>query len=294
MARDFSAELRALISLPVFFVGGLPRSGTTWVQQMLNAHPQVLCLGESHFMNDLVPTLHAALDGYGTRRAEGRDTWAPSVRGPRPMLLAPMVRTAFVALAQENLDGRPVASLRAIGEKTPDNLMHMRRIWGLFPSARFVNVIRDGRDGAVSAFIRFRAKLPATMTRRDYMKAYAEGWSARIRAARDLAPGHAYHEVRYEALHAEPLAEAARLFAFLGADPGAGPVGKALEVASFESLSGGRRQGQEDASSHYRRGEVGGWAETLSSAEITAFEDTAGAMMDELGYPRSADRAGAA
>ncbi len=175
MARDLSAELRALMSLPVFFVGGLPRSGTTWVQQLLNAHPEVVCLGESHFMNDLVPTLHAALDGYRARRAEGRDTWAPTVRGPRPMLLAPMVRSAFVALVQENLDGRPASALRAIGEKTPDNIMHMRRIWALFPSARFVNVIRDGRDGAVSAFIRFRAKLPEAMTRRDYMKAYGEG-----------------------------------------------------------------------------------------------------------------------
>ena len=294
MVRDANAELRVLASLPVFFVGGLPRSGTTWVQQLLNAHPNVVCLGESHFMNDLVPTLAAGAAAYGKRRAEGRDTWAPTVRGPRSALLAPMMQAAFLALVQENLGGRPVAGLAAIGEKTPDNIMHLPKIWSIFPKARFVNVIRDGRDGAVSAFIRFRSKLAPDMTRRDYMRAYGEGWSTRIRAARSLARGHAYHEIRYEAMHADPVAEASRLFGFLGADAGQGPVRAALAAASFESLSGGRRQGQEDPSSHYRRGEVGGWAETLSASEIAAFEDAAGAMMDELGYARAADRAGAA
>ncbi len=52
------------------------------MQQPLNAHPQVVCLGESHFFNDLVPSLLRTVAGYGERRAESRDTWAPTVRGP--------------------------------------------------------------------------------------------------------------------------------------------------------------------------------------------------------------------
>lgn len=294
MARDLDAEQRDLSALPVFFVGGLPRSGTTWVQQLLNAHPQVLCLGESHFFNDLVPGLARTVQSYGERRAEGRDTWAPTVRGPDRALLAPLFHAAFVALAQMNLDGRAASALAAIGEKTPDNLMHLPRIWGTFPSARFVNVIRDGRDGAVSAYIRFRAKLPAHMTQLDYARAYAEGWSGRIREARRLGRDRHYHEVRYEALHADAEAEAGRLFAFLGADSRPEAVRVALATASFEKLSGGRKRGQEDPASHYRRGEVGGWAQALTPAEVAAFEAIAGPLMDELGYRRASGSAGAA
>ena len=288
MTRDLVAEQRRLSSLPMFFVGGLPRSGTTWVQQLLNAHPALVCLGESHFFNDLVPTLTRAVELYGQRRAEGHDTWAPTVRGPDTAMLAPMMHAAFVALVQANLDGRDTAGLVAIGEKTPDNIMSLGRIWRTLPGARFVNVIRDGRDGAVSAYIRFRTKLPADMTQEDYCRAYAEGWSKRIRDARALGRGRRYHEVRYEALHTDPDDAAGDLFRFLGADGSPESVRAALDAASFERLSGGRKRGQEDSASHYRRGEVGGWAEVLTPAEVEAFETIAGPLMDELGYARAA------
>lgn len=218
MKRDVIAEQRVLGRLPMFFVGGLPRSGTTWVQQLLNAHPQLVCLGESHFFNDLMPELAKAVRGYAARRAAGHNTWAPTVRGPAVNNVLPMYQAAFVALVQENLDGRDAGNLMAIGEKTPDNIMMLQRIWNMFPAARFVNVVRDGRDGAVSAYIRFRSKLPAKMTQLEYVRAYAEGWVGRIREARLLGRDRHYHEVRYEALHADADAEAARLFAFLGAD----------------------------------------------------------------------------
>lgn len=294
MARDVRTERRRLGSLPVFFVGGLPRSGTTWVQQLLNAHPQLLCLGESHFFNDLVPSLLDVVNAYGARRAESRDTWAPTVRGLEPRSLGPMMYAAFIALVQANLGGRPVEPLVAIGEKTPDNVMRLAQMWSIFPNARFVNVIRDGRDGAVSAFIRFRSKLPEEMTQLDYARAYARGWSARIRDARKAAVGKPYIEVRYEQMHADPDGEAGRLFEFLGASSDPQVVSDALRAASFEALSGGRKRGQQDPASHYRRGEVGGWAEVLSEQEVQAFEAIAGPMMDELGYARAAGKVGAA
>lgn len=294
MARDVRTERRRLGSLPVFFVGGLPRSGTTWVQQLLNAHPQLLCLGESHFFNDLVPSLLDVVKAYGERRAESRDTWAPTVRGLEPRSLGPMMYAAFIALVQANLGDRPVEPLVAIGEKTPDNVMRLAQMWSIFPNARFVNVIRDGRDGAVSAFIRFRSKLPEEMTQLDYARAYARGWSARIRDARKAAVGKPYIEVRYEQMHADPDGEAGRLFEFLGACSDPQVVSDALRAASFEALSGGRKRGQQDPASHYRRGEVGGWAEVLSEQEVQAFEAIAGPMMDELGYARAAGKVGAA
>lgn len=293
MARDLRTERRHLGTLPLFFVGGLPRSGTTWVQQLLNAHPQVLCLGESHFFNDLVPNLTGVVSEYRQRRADSLDTWAPTVRGPELRSLGPMMYAAFIALVQANLGDRPAESLVALGEKTPDNIMRLGQMWSIFPNARFINVIRDGRDGAVSAYIRFRPKLPEAMTQLDYVRAYAKGWSERIQAARKSAADRPYLETRYEALHADPDGEAGRLFGFLGADTDPSVVAAALRAASFESLSGGRKRGQQDAASHYRRGEVGGWADVLSAQEVEAFEAIAGPMMDELGYARVAGKVAA-
>src|SRR3546814_21095033 len=116
-------------------------------------------------------------------------------------------------------------------------------IWAVFPEASFVNVIRDGRDGAVSAFIRFRSKLRADLTQLDYARAYATGWAERIRAARQAAAGRRYLEVRYEALHAHPESEAGQLFEFPGASKEPPEVAETLGPARSGALSGGRRRG---------------------------------------------------
>lgn len=277
-----------LATLPVFFVGGLPRSGTTWIQQLLDANPNLACLGESHYANDLVPNLCRTVEQYNQRRTSGYATWAPTVAGPCEEILAPVLRAAFVALVQANLGARDPNALVAIGEKTPDNLMRLPLIWKIFPAARFIHVIRDGRDAAVSGHARFRNKLNPSWTRADYVREYARGWDERIHRAREFARGRdTYLEVRYEDMHAAPEAQAARLFRFLGASDDADCVARCLRTASFEQLSGGRRRGEVDADSHYRRGEVGGWCDTLTAEEVAEFESIAGGMLDALGYARA-------
>ena len=47
-------ELR---SKQIFFIGGTAKSGTTWVQLLLDAHPEVSCNGEGHFLDNLKPAL---------------------------------------------------------------------------------------------------------------------------------------------------------------------------------------------------------------------------------------------
>src|SRR3546814_20965117 len=113
-------------------------------------------------------------------------------------------------------------------------------IWAVFPEASFVNVIRDGRDGAVSAFIRFRSKLRADLTQLHYARAYATGWAERIRAARQAAAGRRYLEVLYEALHADPESAAGRLFEILLA-PKIGRASCRDRVLSVRVSPGGPR-----------------------------------------------------
>lgn len=292
-AHSIDQQAEHLAKLPVFFVGGLPRSGTTWIQQLLNAHSNLVCLGESHFINDLTHKLRATVEHYSQRRADGHETWAPSVVGPDEEMLLPVLRAAFVALTQANLGQKDSRALVALGEKTPDNIMRLPLIWRIFPEARFIHIIRDGRDAVASAHARFREKLNPSLSRIQYVGEYAREWDKRIRQARALGNGREnYMELRYEEMHGTPEAQAARLFRFLGAADDEDCLGHCLQAASFERLSGGRLRGEVDSNSHYRRGEVGGWRDTLTAEEVAAFESIAGGMLDTLGYARSAQGAG--
>ncbi|WPZ36173.1 sulfotransferase [Thalassobaculum sp. OXR-137] len=294
MSEEIEAVIRRLYDMPVFFVAGLPRSGTTWLQQMLNAHPQLLCLGESHFINDMVPGLYNVLWNFTKSRKNPERTWAPGVVGPQLDHMIPVLRMAFASLAAANLGERDIGALRAIGEKNPDNLYHAERIWRVFPDARIVHIIRDPRDGAISGFTRFRARLSQDLTRTQYVAAYAKDWASRIATARGLAKDRPYMEIRYEDLHADTSARAAEIFRFIGASDDPSDVTTATEAASFERLSGGRKQGEVDPASHYRRGEVGGWRDEMTPEEVSAAERAAGRMMAAMGYEVSAEGLAAA
>lgn len=287
MSASIEAIIQRLSEMPVFFVAGLPRSGTTWLQQMLNAHPQVLCLGESHFINEMLPELYQVLITYTKQREKGDRTWAPGVVGPSVKHMGPIFRTAFAALAAANLGDKDLSRLAVIGEKNPDNLMYAERLWRVFPGARMVHIIRDPRDGAVSGFTRFRPRLPKEMTRVEYVDAYSRDWARRISDARSAAAGQPYMEIRYEDLHADTTARAADIFRYIGVSDDPADVAAATEASSFERLSGGRKQGEADAASHYRRGEVGGWRDELTPEEIGIAERNASEMLTSLGYALS-------
>ena len=48
--RERESAIAELAKRQLFFVGGAPRSGTTWMQHMLDAHPDISCRGEGHFL----------------------------------------------------------------------------------------------------------------------------------------------------------------------------------------------------------------------------------------------------
>lgn len=271
--------------LPVFFIAGLPRSGTTWLQQLMNAHPEVLCLGESHYVNELVPSLYKVLSHYTKTRARGNITWAPGVVGPQPPHMGPIFRAAFAALAAANIGEKDPARLVTVGEKTPDNLYNSESLWRTFPQARIIHIIRDPRDGAVSGYARFRSRLPEDMTMFDYVNAYSTDWVRRINKVRRTAEGRPYFELRYEDLHADVMGWATRVFAYVGAATDEASVRAAVDAASFETLSGGRKRGEKDQQSHYRRGEVESWRDELTAQEAAIAERNAAPLMAELGYP---------
>lgn len=117
------------------FIVGLPRSGTTLVEQILAAHSQVTATGELPFVERIAFELERS-GGYGSRLAAltGRD------------------RNRFRGYYLEQAGRYVVQKGLHFIDKNPNNFMHVGLIRKLFPEALIINVRRDLRDNAISIY----------------------------------------------------------------------------------------------------------------------------------------------
>ena len=129
--RGFGVES----DLPVFIVG-LPRSGTTLIEQILASHSQVFGAGEIPLARDT----WAALGGQGTGSIEG---------------LRRLDRGTAGRLASRHLERLRASSRTAlrIVDKMPENYLYLGLLASLFPRAKLIHCRRDLRDVAVSCWI---------------------------------------------------------------------------------------------------------------------------------------------
>jgi tetratricopeptide (TPR) repeat protein len=122
------------------FVFGLPRSGTTLVEQVLASHSRVYGAGELRLARQTFEAIPSVLDQPD----------APVVCLPK---LGP---TAIQRLAERHLEGLSVEDDRPVDrvvDKMPDNYMYLGLLAALFPQAAFIHVRRDLRDVAVSCWM---------------------------------------------------------------------------------------------------------------------------------------------
>jgi Flp pilus assembly protein TadD len=135
---DFFQRVRGFgleSELPVFVVG-LPRSGTTLVEQILASHGQVFGAGEIQLTRDTM----AALGG------EGGDPIEALGRLDRP------TARRLASRHLERLRGLHGEALRIV-DKTPDNYFYLGLLATLFPRAKLIHCRRDLRDVAVSCWM---------------------------------------------------------------------------------------------------------------------------------------------
>ncbi len=202
-----------------FFVVGAPRSGNTLLRILLDRHPGVALPPESHF----ITRLFARRGRYGdTGRIEKKESFLRDLAADRwfqrwdvgidaveqelAWVSRPTFRQAIEApfRAYARREGKP-----RWGDKTPSYVQHLPLLAHLFPEARFVHIVRDGRDVALALLDRWRRlRGPATA-------AYI--WHAHVSAGRAAAQSLAgrYMEVRYEALVADPEGMLKSICAFL-------------------------------------------------------------------------------
>jgi hypothetical protein len=279
----------------ILFIGAAARSGTTWLQLMLNAHPGISCCGEGHFCDSLLPLLDQALTRHNALVHTKNATLFQDLE-PFPRLVSTQGQYLLAATIALML-AEAVGDAAIVGEKASDNVLAVPQLRTPFPAARFIFVLRDGRDCATSAWShnqRVEAKAMREKFPRfdDFIDAFVRGWvTCTDTALRQTAsdPQHCVC-VSCEALVRTPEATLSRLFTFLGAEADPATVHACVEAAAFPRLTGGRRPGQEDRSSLFHRGEIGDWHRHFSADTCAIFECHGGALLQRLGHARPMPR----
>jgi hypothetical protein len=282
-----------------FFVFGFPKSGTTWVRLLLDSHPEISCKGEA-CMPFFGAGLSKIINDYNSFLAE-RSSIGEYNHFP------PLNKEDFICIFRAFVErrltliidpGKP--QLRFVGEKDPGHAFHMQLLAHIFPKAKFINVLRDGRDVAVSTWEHNKrgiaGKEPATgqagayymeKTFDKFMTKFAREWlekTMRVRQEGYQLGAVRYHEVRYEDLLNDPVKHVHAMITFLGANAASELVEQCIENSTFEKLSQGRQSGQEDKKSFFRKGVSGDWRTVMTNKQVFEFNKVAGSLLGELGY----------
>ena len=325
----------SLDDTPVFFIVGRAKSGTSWLMKLLDAHPEILCKGEGRFFGrnfiqeDFKRGQRGRIQPSSLYRAlleaeylEGwieRSVWTRGDSVEEHLINLTRLSTNYFLAQRLAKSGK-----RIVGDKAPflkDNAI-VEEIGKIYPGAKVIHIIRDGRDVAVSllyhlwnhatdeggnfelspeesakrqAYRENPSKVMATgdgLLPKEMLREEATGWKDQVSKSmkddRKLL-GADYTEVRYEDLQKRPAREIRRLLEFFGAEASDETVKRCVSAASFERLTQGRKRGEEDPTSFFRKGVMGDWRNVFTEEDKQIFKEAAGDLLIELGYEKNND-----
>ncbi len=304
------AEIKQFFPREKFFILGHARSGTTLLMRLARLHPEVHCNYQAHFftrqplLKSLVNTPEAEewLTRKSNRWNQGRDLSALVLRAAAD----------FIMERDAARDGK-----RIVGDKSPSSTIHgqaVRDMHSIYPDAKLVYIVRDGRDVLISE--RFRnlveesrflkvedkriieelSKDPTQFTNgtrsiftESVIQRMAAGWVKNLQETEDEGRrlfGDNYYGMRYEDLLAHPFDEMQKLWEFLGVH-----AAQRLENTIVEEMSSNpdeewQAKRNEGIASFLPKGQAGNWQRLFTEKDKAVFKEVAGEMLVKWGYEK--------
>lgn len=284
---------------PAPFIVGCPRSGTTLLRLMLDAHPDLAIPPETGFLTEIVRMDEGSRSQLAAERFWGiitsyhtwgdfaidRDDFKRELGRLHPFSVQAGLRLFYRLYAR--LHGKS-----QWGDKTPVYAHHMLNIHKVLPESYFIHIIRDGRDVALS--LRSVWFSPG----RD-MVTLARKWCDDVLAARHAGKQcRNYLEIHYEDLvqrtaevlneicvFLELTMEASMLDYYVSAPRRLDELRDQLQPDGVTLITKQVRLRQQRLVQRPPDAErVGRWRKEMQADEVRAFEDVAGGLLKELGY----------
>jgi hypothetical protein len=305
------AEIRQFFPREKFFILGHARSGTTLLMRLARLHPEVHCNYQAHFFTrkPLLKSLvdSAEIEEWLTRRSNrwnhGRD-------------LSPLVLRAAADFIMERDAARE--GKRIVGDKSPSSVIHgpvVRDMHALYPDARIINIVRDGRDVLISERFRNFVEESKFLTAEDkriisdlqtdsapfsdgrrsiftetFIRNIATRWVNDLTETDAEAKGlygKQYHSLRYEDMLETPFAEMTKLWKFLGVKK----INKSLEKTIRTEMSSNpdeewQAQRNEGIASFLPKGQAGNWQRLFTARDKALFKEIAGDVLVKWKYEK--------
>lgn len=246
---------------PIVFVVGAPRSGTTLLQKVIEAHSQCFAHDEETGMFTLqnlflLERRHFGLEGDALRTAmsEARS------------------RVDFMDRQIRRL--QDAHGGRLFVEKTPQHVLRLPAILAGFPDARVVHVVRDGRDAFCSA------QSNAGVPQRGSVVRFAGYWRRCVDAGLAFDDDPRLRRISYESFTEDPSSVLADIMGHLGLEP----ESEQLDSQSRATDRRADRPEFERLGGEISSSSVGRWRRDLSPETVATFERVAGPTLRRLGY----------
>ena len=202
---DFFAKrsAAALSSDQPVFIIGLPRSGTTLIEQALGRHRQAAGVGEQPFFTDMMHNLQTQCRTLGV--------YLESIRTTNPLEIKKIGQGYLKEI--KHLTG----SARRSIDKMPHNFEHLWLLALLFPKAKFIHATRNPADTCVSIYTTaLNADHGYNETQESLARYY--NYYAELMAHWKAVLPVDFHEVAYEDLVSNQEDETRKLLEFIGLD----------------------------------------------------------------------------
>jgi tetratricopeptide (TPR) repeat protein len=181
----------------IIFIVGMPRSGTTLVEQLLDTHTQVKGLGERADILNVTWQLPARL-------AWTRLAYPECIKWLNADLVHELSESMLSAF-RADADGAPRIATKRPGDFSELGLLHI-----LFPHAKIIHCRRHPVDTCLSCFMQDFAQIPYS-TRLHHLASHYQQYQRIMTHWYSVLPPGSIHEIDYEHLVSEPAEAVGRL-----------------------------------------------------------------------------------